>query len=97
MTIDEFIATTKAIIAEDGLDGYLPTLRVEGFWAVRFYLLTDVPPNVDVELFVKDWALQVAKRRKDYLFAFRLDDAHFKVVARHNGVLHEQTVAVGAA
>jgi hypothetical protein len=97
MTIDEFIATTKAIIAQDGLDGYLPSLRVEGFCAVRLHVLADVPPNVDVELFAKDWALQVAKRRKDYLLAFRLDDAHFKVVARHNGVMHEQTIAVGSA
>lgn len=72
MTIDKFIATTKAIIAEDGLDGYLPTLRVRVFLAVRYYVLTDVPPDVDVELFAKEWASQVAKRRNDYILAFRV-------------------------
>ncbi len=97
MTIEKFIATTKAIIAEDGLDGYLPTLRVKGLFAVRYHVLTDVPPGVDVELFARDWASHVAKWRKDYFLAFRLDESHIKVVSRHSGVLQEQTVAVGAA
>ena len=94
MTIDQFIAKTKAIIAEDGLDGYLPTLMLETRRAVRYSVLADVPSDVDAELFAKEWASQVAKHGSDYLLAFRFDNAHFKVVSRRDGVIEERVIAV---
>ena len=97
MTVEEFIAHTQQVIAEDGFDGFLPTLVLETRREVRIAVLEDVPSGVDAESFAKDWASQVVKRNQDYLLAFKADNEHFKVVSRRAGLTAERLVAVEAA
>ena len=95
--VQEFIEKTREVIAKHGLDHYLPTLVLDSGRAVRIAVLHDVPPGVDVEQFAKDWASRVATGSQDFLLAFKVDAAHFKVVSRRGGVVEEQLVAAGAA
>lgn len=81
MTIEDFIAKTQQVIAEDGLDAYLPTLVVETRWDIEIAVLQDAPQDAEIEVVAQDWAAQVAKNH-DYVLAFRVDDAHFKVISR---------------
>lgn len=95
MTIDDFIAMTRRIITKDGFDGYLPTLMLPAHRHVS--VLEGVPPKVDVEVAARRWAEREAKADDDFFLAFKLDAAHFKVVARLNGQVAERiaTVQVG--
>jgi hypothetical protein len=83
MTIDDFIAMTRRIIAKDGFDDYMPTLVLPDRQHVA--VLEGVPPDVDVEVAAKEWAGRKTEPDEDYFLAFKLDPAHFKVIARSNG------------
>jgi hypothetical protein len=56
----------------------------------------DPPKEVELELSVRDWVQQNAPKH-DYCLAYKLDDAHLKVIARVGAVMSEQTVAVRSA
>jgi hypothetical protein len=92
MTIEDFIAMTRRIVARDGFDGYLPTLVLPGRRHVA--VLEGVPPEVDVETAAKKWAAEKCEPGEDYFLAFKLDSAHFKVIARSDG---REEVRVAAA
>jgi hypothetical protein len=94
MTIDDFIAMTRRIIAKDGFEGYLPTLVLPDRRHVA--VLEGVPPDVDVEAAAKKWALQKSEPEEDYFLAFKIDSAHFKVIARSEG-REETRVAAATA
>ena len=94
MTVDRFIAMQQEVIADGGFDGFLPVIVVETRRAVRVKLLEDVPDDVDIERFVKDWAAAATNRKQDYLLAFKVDDKHFKVVCRVGATTHERLVLV---
>ena len=95
-SVDDFIRWTQKVIAEDGFGDYLPTLVVEKRKAIHVSVLGDAPDDGDVEPLAKEWALNVTKRKQDYLLAFKVDDGDFKVVARTGGSTTERTVAVEA-
>ena len=92
MTIDDFIAMTRRIIAKDGFDGYLPTLILPDRQHIA--VLEGVPLDADVEMAAKKWAAGMSEREEDYFLAFKFDGARLKVIARTKG--HEE-VRVAAA
>ena len=81
--IDQFIAMTRRIIAEDGFEGYLPTLLIPSRKDIR--VLEGVPGEEDLEKVVAGWAARIAGPDEDFLAAFKFDDTHFKVLARLDG------------
>lgn len=93
--IDDFIAMTLRIIAKDGFDDYLPTLVLPARRHIS--VMEGIPSEVDVEAVARRWAEREAKSDEDYFLAFKVDGAHFKVVARLNGQVNERlaTVEVG--
>lgn len=88
MTIDDFIAMTRRIIAKDGIENYLPTLVLPDRRLIT--VLEGMPPDVDVEAASRTWASDQAGENEDYFLAFTIDAARFKVVARLGGVEHER-------
>lgn len=94
MTIDDFIAMTRRIIAKDGFDEYLPTLVLPGRRHVT--VLEGMPPDVDAEAASRKWATSKAGENEDYFLAFKIDPARFKVVARLRGVEQECVAAAEA-
>lgn len=93
MTFEAFIATTQKVIAEQGLDAYLPTLILEDGKRIQVEVLQDVPEQVDIAVTAMAWAERVAKNR-DFLLAFRVDASRFNAVHRSNGVLNERIITV---
>jgi hypothetical protein len=94
MTVEGFIESQQEVIAESGVEAYLPTVWVETRRAVHVSVLVDPPPDDEVEPLAKDWALHVAKRKHDYLLSFKVDDRHIKVVSRLGGTTTERLVSV---
>ncbi|MBX9787714.1 MAG: hypothetical protein K2Y37_02265 [Pirellulales bacterium] len=92
MTIDDFIAMTKRIIAKDGFSGYLPTLVVPASSKVK--VLEGIPDNVDIETASRKWAYNNVEPAEDFFLAFKSDASHFKVVVRSKGKIEERVVAV---
>jgi hypothetical protein len=90
MTIDDFIAMTKRVICNDGFEGYLPTLVLPARRHVA--ALEGIPADVDVEAAAKKWANSEAAD-EDYFLAFKIDSAHFKVIARVGGGEEERVAA----
>ena len=91
-TLDEFIATQKLLIAECGLESFLPVLWVVTRRRVDVNVLTESETD---ELIIREWALEIAGKH-DYCLAFRFDETHFKVVARICGTSSEQVVELTA-
>jgi len=94
MTVDDFVAMTQRVITRDGFDGYLPTLVLPAHRHIS--VLEGMPADVNVETAARDWALRDSKSNEDYFLAFKVDDHHFKVVARLGGVTSERAVVVEA-
>jgi hypothetical protein len=97
MTIDEFIAAQHDVIAEHGLDAYLPALMIETRWRVKVYVLADPPDDTgELEKIARAWAEQLAKRQ-DYYLSFRVTGSHFRVVACVRGVVSERLVPAASS
>ena len=78
MTIDEFAAVTRRVIAADGLDGFLPTACYPD--REELAALQGLPADTDPEPAVVAWAAKKARRTEPYLVAFRSGPAEFTVV-----------------
>jgi hypothetical protein len=94
MTIDDFIAMTRRIIAEDGFEEYSPTLVLPERRHVT--VLEGMPSDVDPEAVSRKWATSKAGENEDYFLAFKIDPVQFKVVARLGGVEQERVAAAEA-
>jgi len=94
MTLNDFIAATQKVIADNGFENYMPTLAVESRRRISFAVLEDVPPDEPVESFVMEWVSQVVKAKQDYFVAFRIDGTRFKVVFSQRGLTDEKVVTV---
>lgn len=94
MTIEDFIAMTRRIIAKDGFDDYLPTLVLPARRHIS--VLEGIPSKVDVELAARRWAEREAKPDEDFFLAFKVDAGNFKVVVRSNGSVTERLADVKA-
>jgi len=89
MTANQFIIMTQKVIANDGFEGYLPTLVLPARDAVL--VLQGIPTSVDIEVAARSWAAKkVAESSEDYFLAFKVSTEKFKVVARISGVVQEQ-------
>jgi len=93
MTVKEFIAAQKELIAEGHFVGYLPTLWIVTTNQVQVNILADSPDEDDLERVARDWALQMA-REHDYFLAFKSDGFRLKVVARVQGIQQECVVQI---
>lgn len=94
MTVDDFIAMTRRVIARDGFERYVPTLVLPKRRHIA--VLEGMPPDVDVEAAAKKWARGKVNADEDYLLAFKLDAAHFKVIARLGSSEQQRVAAVVA-
>lgn|GEM_PF-3965647 len=92
-TIDEFIKLQQKIIADQGLDDYLPALVYETRSAIKVNVLEDVPPLSEIEQVARQWAKKAAGRH-DFLLSFRCGQREIKVIARENNVVSERVVSV---
>ena len=87
MELDAFAAMTQRLIADDGFDEYLPTACYPERRVLR--VLEGVPERVDLESVTLDWALEAREGDEEVLVAFKLDEAHFKIVRRAAGSTEE--------
>jgi hypothetical protein len=94
MTVDDFIAMTRRVIARDGFEGYLPTLVLPERRHVT--VLEGMPSDVDTEAASKRWATSLLEGDEDYFLAFKINAAQFKVIARIRGVQQEHIAAAEA-
>jgi hypothetical protein len=96
MTISEFAALTKRVIARDGFDGYLPTAIYPGRRHVA--ALEDAPEGAELEAAVLRWATERAEGGEEFLVAFASGPSRFKVIRVHEGdrAAQEFDVADGA-
>jgi hypothetical protein len=89
MTIDEFAAITRRIIAQDGLEGFLPVAVYPERGVV--VVLEGAPDGDGLERIAVEWAACKAVEDEEFLVAFKVDSDLFKVIRRHGGA---QTEAV---
>lgn len=78
MTIADFAGMTQRIIANDGFDGYLPTLARPVIRKIA--VLEGVPADVDVEEAAKEWADKSVEPGEEYFLAFKISSTHFRIV-----------------
>jgi len=80
-TVDEFARITKRVIARDGFEDYLPT----ALYPVRntVVVLEGVPEGSDLESIAVRWAAEGAVGDEEFLVAFKIDAATFKVIRRY--------------
>lgn len=84
MTIEQFARITKAVIAKDGFESYLPTALY--LQRRHFAVLEGVPEAGDVESIAMAWAAKGRVGDEEFLVAFKTGPSAFKVV----GVAREQ-------
>jgi hypothetical protein len=78
MTVEDFAAMTQNVIASDGFDDFLPTACYPE--RREFTVFEGLPPDVEVEPAVLEWAAKRAKRGELYLVAFKSGPSRFTVV-----------------
>jgi hypothetical protein len=93
MTLDEFVRMQRAFISENGSD-FLPTVVIDTDASIVVNVLSDVPAGVDEESFARDWVLNLVDRERDFYLVVKMDEDHFKVMCRRNGVIDAQIVSI---
>lgn len=78
MQLDDFIRITQQIIAQNGLDDYLPTACFPA--QKKLTVLEEVPAGMDVETVALAWVKQLAKPGEHYFLAFRCSSTAFTVL-----------------
>ena len=79
MTLDEFAETTRFIIANEGIDRFLPTACFPSRRQIK--VLAGLPPEVDPDLAVVEWAAEHAQEvNEEFLVAFTVGPQRFKVI-----------------
>jgi hypothetical protein len=89
MTIEDFAALTRRIIAREGFEGWLPTACYPALRHVA--VLQGVPEGVDAEQAALEWASRKADADEEYLVACKVDGLRFKVV-RVSGAEKQEAV-----
>jgi hypothetical protein len=92
ITLDEFAAMTRRIIASDGFDDYLPTVCYPDSRRVK--TLVGVPPEMKPEEPALEWAVEGAENGEEFLVAFKVDDRHFKIVRQVGSYSEDETSLV---
>ncbi len=78
MTIEQFAAMTRRVIAANGFDDFLPTACYPERHEIA--ALEGLPGDVEVGPAVLKWAAKKARRGEPYLVAFRSAPSEFTVV-----------------
>jgi len=76
--LEQFVNATRQVIAEDGLDTYLPTLL--NLTRGDIVVLDDIPDDVDMEAAANHLVTRETKPGDEYLLAYRISATHFRVV-----------------
>jgi hypothetical protein len=80
MTLDDFCETVRLIISQEGYAAFLPTACYPTRREIK--VLTGLPPSIDPEKPVLDWASKSAQKNEEFLVAFKVDAGHFKIIRR---------------
>lgn len=78
MTIREFAVITRRLIAKEGFEEFQPTACYPERREVK--VLAGLPPDIDAEEAVLDWAFRGADNDEEFLVAFKISDDSFRVV-----------------
>lgn len=92
MTIQEFAETTRRVVARDGFEDFLPTACYPSRRHVK--TLVGLPPDVEVEAAVLDWAAAAASDDEEFLVAFAVNQEHFRVIRSSAGATEAETYLV---
>jgi len=78
VTLDEFAETTRFIIANEGIDRFLPTACYP--FRKQIKVLAGLPPELDPNQAVIEWAAKEAQMNEEFLVAFPVDSQRFKII-----------------
>ncbi len=92
MTLDEFAQTTHYIISNERFERYLPTACYPARREIK--VLTSLPPDVDTQTSVINWASQSTQNNEEFLVAFKIDNNHFKIIRSIGPYSEDQIYAV---
>ena len=92
MQLDDFIRITQQIIAQNGLEDYLPTACFPD--QKKLTVLEEVPADMEVETVARAWVRQLASPNEHYFLAFRWSETEFKVLEIVAGVETQRVVAM---
>ena len=70
--------TTKRIIANEGIDHFLPTACYPS--QRHLTVLTGLPDHLDPGKPILEWAAKAAQTNEGFLVAFAIDSGHFKII-----------------
>ena len=88
VTVDEFAKITRRVIATDGFDDYLPTALYPS--RNHVVVLEGVPESSDLEPIAVAWAAKGAIGNEEFLVAFKVGSAKFKIIRRYSGGQEER-------
>ncbi|MFO1489960.1 MAG: hypothetical protein U1F77_03660 [Kiritimatiellia bacterium] len=78
MRSKEFAVITRRVITKDGFEEFQPTAYYPERREVKS--LAGLPTDIDPEEAVLDWAFQGADNDEEFIVAFKISDACFRVV-----------------
>lgn len=92
MQISNVASMTRAMIAEQGFEGYQPTVIFPDRRDIRS--LAGVPGSEDHEQIALRWASGLAEPGEEYFVVYGHSDTEFKVVHIREGKLKAEVFAV---
>jgi hypothetical protein len=78
VTLDEFAETTRFIIANEGIERFLPTACYPARRQIT--VMAGLSPEADTEKTVLEWAARAAQAGEEFLVAFAIDPHRFKII-----------------
>ena len=89
MEITDFAEITQNVIDGTPFEDYIPTLCLPTRNQIQ--ALEGIPPEEEQNLreIALDWAVDVAEADEEFLVAFRDGPAHFRIIRRFQGKIHE--------
>lgn len=78
MTPDQFATITYRVVAKAGLADFQPTACYPARREVK--TLTGLPPDIDPEIAVLEWAAQSASANEEFLVAFKTAENSFRII-----------------
>ena len=92
MTTKEFAVITRRVIAKEGFEEFQPTACYPERREVKS--LAGLPADIDPKEPVLDWAFRGAVNDEEFLVAFKISDAHFRVIRRFDSAFQQDDYQV---